>query len=107
MPDKSKIIKWLCSAFSANEQIVEHRIFGSFSLGARYIGDVDVIIIFSEWDQRGFLKRLQDSFFDEFNIKLHVQAFHFEQKREIGAFLSEVARRKNGARFTLYDSEIR
>lgn len=92
MPERKKIVDWLDAERLSNQQIVAYQLFGSFARNEKHFCDIDVLIVFSEWDQANFLQGLAKRFNQEFSIALHIQGFHITQTDAINMFLERAWR---------------
>lgn len=67
--------------------VVEAFLFGSILAKHSEESDVDVLIIFNEWDVREVCSTLKAEFTSVFGYPMHLQLFHVSQKCEMAEFL--------------------
>ena len=66
---------------------VEMHLFGSILEPGATPSDVDVLMVFSEWNVRDYCSSLKRRFEKRFGHPLHIQMFHASQVAELEAFL--------------------
>jgi predicted nucleotidyltransferase len=93
MLDRSEAQSWLTNASVAlSRVVVEAHLFGSFLEPEATPSDVDVLIVFREWDARSYSTLLKRQFQSQFGCRLHIQMFHASQVKELVAFLERAGR---------------
>ncbi|TIL67743.1 nucleotidyltransferase domain-containing protein [Mesorhizobium sp.] len=92
MLDKNAAKLWIETRLRRNHQVENFYFFGSFVTDSGKIGDVDIVVIFSAWDQYKFLGSTRQDFANEFGLALHIQSFHVDQRKEINAFLNKASK---------------
>lgn len=89
MHDKLAIRLWIERRLGRHDNVVDFYFFGSFLTSACEFRDVDVVVIFSAWDQYSFLVNTSRLFRCRFGIPLHIQSFHTAQHEVIDQFLRD------------------
>jgi len=89
---KSEIVEiWLRNYFGSHSlPVVKCLMFGSI-LHSENPNDIDIIIVFNEWDIRDFMSQIKKSFKIKFKFTLNVQIFHISQDEIINLFLKRAA----------------
>jgi predicted nucleotidyltransferase len=87
MPQIDDIWTWLLNAQKRYDALLEIYGFGSSVLGEAHPSDVDIIIVFSEWEARDTCIKLEREFLKRFATPLHIQKFHVSQTEEIVNFI--------------------
>ena len=93
MLDVEAIAGWFAGASEPMRlAIAETHLFGSVLEPHINPFDVDVVIVFQDWDVRGRCTELKRSFQLAFGRPLHIQMFHISQANELDEFLERAAR---------------
>ncbi|TJV20777.1 MAG: hypothetical protein E5Y04_30705 [Mesorhizobium sp.] len=108
MLDKEAAKFWIETNLRRRDTVDRFYFFGSFATPSKKIGDVDIVVIFSTFDQYGFLVETCRNFRDKFGISLHIQSFHIDQIEEIEEFLkmANINRGNDGKGPALFDNEV-
>lgn len=83
---REKVRAWLQENVSDLGVVSSAFIFGSFLDAKNTYSDVDVVIIFQNWENRQWMAKLKSQFSEIFGIGLHIQGFHLSQEDEILKF---------------------
>lgn len=93
MLDRPEVDSWFTNASaSLGPVVVEVHLFGSVLEPEATPSDVDVLIVFREWDVRSYCSLLKRQFQSQFGYRLHVQMFHISQVKELAAFLERAGK---------------
>lgn len=93
MPDVEAVGRWLADAASdVSPLIAEMHLFGSLLERDASPSDVDVVIVFRDWDVRGHCTAIQEQFRRSFGYPLHIQMFHVSQGMQLASFLGRAER---------------
>jgi predicted nucleotidyltransferase len=88
MLDRFEVESWFTNASDGlSPAVVEVHLFGSVLEPEATPSDVDVLIVFREWDVRSYCTLLKRQFQSQFGYRLHVQMFHESQVKELAGFL--------------------
>lgn len=90
MPDLEleAVGNWLSGAASDLSPVVaELHLFGSLLERDSSPSDVDVIIVFRDWNVRGHCAVMRERFRRFFGLPLHIQMFHISQRLQLAEFV--------------------
>jgi predicted nucleotidyltransferase len=92
---RQAIIGWIRLNCARSKNVCFVCIYGSFARGTSKFNDVDVVLIFNEWNVRLWAARAEGSFERRFHRPLHIQKFHRSQKRSIQTFMDKLNEGRN------------
>jgi predicted nucleotidyltransferase len=88
MLERTEVEAWLVNAsVRLDLSVVEAHLFGSILEPEATPSDVDVVMVFREWDVRNICTSLKKQFEERFGHRLHVQMFHASQVEQLETFL--------------------
>lgn len=92
-PDVEAVGHWLADAASdLSPHIAEMHLFGSLLERDGSPSDVDIVIVFRDWDVRDHCTTIKERFRRSFGYPLHMQMFHISQGMQLTNFLEQAAR---------------
>jgi len=83
---KHAIIRWVRNNIQCSRRVCSCHVFGSFLDTWHNFDDVDVVIVFQDWNVRMWIARIKRKFLLSFHRRLHIQVFHKTQVRHIRKF---------------------
>jgi predicted nucleotidyltransferase len=93
MLDVDAITQWLSAAAGGPaSRTVEMHLFGSVLETDGKPSDVDIVIVFAEWDVRSLCTEMKERFQRSFCCPLHIQMFHVSQTEQLTQFLKDAQR---------------